>query len=73
MSNEELSQRVAEEARRYPGQEQAFIKYVQENNEMLEQFRGPIFEDKVVDFIMAVAEVTNLTLSKNDMQERLEQ
>ena len=71
VTDQELGQRIAAEARRYPGQEQAFMNYVKENPQMAEQFRGPMFEEKVVDFILAVAEVKDVKTSKEDLLKEL--
>ncbi|HCY48191.1 MAG TPA: trigger factor [Alphaproteobacteria bacterium] len=71
VTDQELGQRIAAEARRYPGQEQAFMNYVKENPQMAEQFRGPMFEEKVVDFILAVAEVEDVKTSKEDLMKEL--
>jgi len=57
VSQAELSQALRNEASRYPGQEMQVIKFFQENAAAIEQLRGPIFEDKVVDYILSVAQV----------------
>jgi len=45
---------------------------VQQNQQMQQQLRAPIFEDKVVDFIVAGANVSEKTVSKEDLQKALE-
>lgn len=52
---------VIEEARRYPGQEQMVMEYFQKNEQALQQLAGPIFEDKVIDYILELAKVTEVT------------
>ncbi|MFN7053529.1 MAG: trigger factor, partial [Gemmobacter sp.] len=59
-------------ARQYPGQERAFFEFVQKNPQMQQQLRAPIFEDKVVDFIVAGANVTEKEVSKDDLQKAIE-
>jgi trigger factor len=54
----ELNQAVMEQARRYPGQEQQVFEYFQKNPQAVDQLRAPIYEDKVVDFILEMATVT---------------
>ena len=49
-----------EEARRYPGQEKMVLEYFQKNSEAMQQLAGPIFEDKTIDFIMEMANVTEV-------------
>ena len=55
---EELARAVAEHARRYPGREREVFEFFQQNAEAREQLRAPVFEDKVVDFILQMASVT---------------
>ncbi len=53
----ELNQAVMEQARRFPGQEQQVFEYFQKNPQAIEQLRAPIYEDKVVDFVLEMATV----------------
>ena len=65
---EEINQAMAREARRYPGQEQAVFKYFRENPQALAQLRAPLYEDKVVDFILELAKVTDKTVTREELQ-----
>jgi trigger factor len=65
---DELNQALAMEARRYPGQEQAVIKYFRENPQALAQLRAPLYEDKVVDFILEMAQVTDKTVTREELE-----
>ena len=60
VSEEDTRNAVMEEARRYPGQEQMVFEYFQKNSEAMQQLAGPIFEDKTIDFIMEMANVTEV-------------
>ena len=60
VSEEDTRQAVFEEARRYPGQEQQVLEYFQQNQQAMQQLAGPIFEDKTVDFILEMANVTEV-------------
>ena len=60
VSEEDTRNAVLEEARRYPGQEQMVFEYFQKNPEAMQQLAGPIFEDKTIDFIMEMANVTEV-------------
>ena len=62
VSEEDSRQAVFEEARRYPGQEQMVLEYFQKNPQAMQQISGPIFEDKVVDFILEMAKVTDVKI-----------
>jgi trigger factor len=43
----------------YPGQEQQVVEYYQKNPEATQQLAGPLFEDKVIDYIVELAKVTD--------------
>ncbi len=60
VTEEDTRQAVFEEARRYPGQEQMVLEYFQKNEQAIQQLAGPIFEDKTVDFILEMANVTEV-------------
>ena len=72
VTDAEFTQAVMNQARQYPGQERAFFEFVQQNQQMQQQLRAPIFEDKVVDFIAEGAEVTEKTISKEDLEKAIE-
>jgi FKBP-type peptidyl-prolyl cis-trans isomerase (trigger factor) len=55
VSQEELNQALAQEARRLPGYERQVIDFYRKNPEAFNNLRAPIFEDKVVDFIVELA------------------
>ena len=60
VTEEDTRQAVFEEARRYPGQEQMVLEHFQKNEQAMQQLAGPIFEDKTVDFILEMANVTEV-------------
>ncbi len=55
---DEMARAVRSEAQRYPGQEQQVLKFFQANPRAADTLRGPIYEDKVVDFVLELAQVT---------------
>jgi trigger factor len=63
ISQDDLNRAVMAEARNYPGQEHLVIQYYQKNAEAKEALRAPIFEEKVVDFIIELAKVTDKPVS----------
>lgn len=67
LTQEELGRAVAAEARRYPGQEQQVFEFYQKNPQALAQLRAPLYEDKVVDFIVAMAKVEDKTVSRDEL------
>ncbi|MFL2770327.1 MAG: trigger factor [Rhodospirillaceae bacterium] len=66
---EELSQAIAREASRFPGQEQSVVTYYQNNPQAVEQVRAPLFEDKVIDFLLELVEVTEKEVAPEELIE----
>ncbi len=64
----EFSSAVIAEARKYPGQERAFVEFVQKNPQAQQQLRAPLFEDKVIDHILSLARVTEREVTKDELQ-----
>jgi trigger factor len=56
---EELNRAMAQQARRFPGQERKVIEYYQNDPQAMAQLRAPLYEDKVVDFILEMVTVTD--------------
>ena len=72
VSDAEMSQAIMAQSRQYPGQEKEFFEFMQKNEQMQQQLRAPIFEDKVVDHIFEQATVTDKKVNKNDLQTAVE-
>ncbi|WP_323041658.1 trigger factor [Gemmobacter sp.] len=67
VTDAELTQAVLAQARQYPGQERQFFEFIQKNPQAQQQLRAPIFEDKVVDHIVAGAKVSDKEVGKDDL------
>lgn len=67
ISEQEVNQALIREARNYPGQEQQVLEFFRKNEGAMAQIRAPIYEDKVVDHLLEVAEVTDETVSREDL------
>lgn len=65
---EELGNAIAAQAGRYPGQEQAVMNYYKSTPEALEGLRAPVFEDKVVDFVLGQAKITEKSVPIADLE-----
>jgi len=63
VSPEELTRAKRVEAARYPGQETQMMEFFRKYPQMENALRGPIFEDKVVDFVIELAQVTEETVT----------
>ena len=58
---------MVEQARNFPGQESRIFEYYQNNPEAMQELQAPIFEDKVVDFIVEMATVTDRKVSIEEL------
>ena len=72
VTDAEMSQAVMSQARQYPGKEREFFQFIQKNPQAAQQLRAPIFEDKVIDHILAQAQVTERTVTKEELQAEVE-
>ena len=67
VTDDEVSRAVIERARQAPGREKEVWDYYRKNATALAQLRAPIFEDKVVDFILELATVTDKKVSREEL------
>jgi len=72
VTDAEMSQAIMAQARQYPGLERQFFEFVQQNQQMQQQLRAPIFEDKVVDYVFELAQVEEKEVSKEELQKAVE-
>lgn len=67
VADEEIARAVAERSRQFPGREQEIWEYYRKAPAALAQVRAPIFEDKVVDFILELAQVTDKPVTREEL------
>jgi len=67
VSDEELSRAVMDRARQVPGREQEVWDFYRNNPDALASLRAPIFEDKVIDFILELAKIADKTVSREEL------
>jgi trigger factor len=72
VSEEEVTKVLFERARSFPGQERQFIEYYRKNPTLMIEIHGPIFEEKVVNYIMEKAKVTDRRVSKDELHQAVE-
>ena len=72
VTDAEMTQAMMNQARQYPGQEREFFEFVQQNPQMQQQMRAPLFEDKVVDYAFELATVTDKDVTKDELQKAVE-
>ncbi len=67
VTDEELTRAVMDRARQAPGQEQKIWDYYRNTPGALASLRAPIFEDKVIDYILELAKITDKTVSREQL------
>jgi trigger factor len=67
VTDEEISRAVVERARQVPGREQEVWDYYRKNPQAMAGIRAPIYEEKVVDFLLELAKVTDKTVTKEEL------
>ena len=72
VSDAEMTQAIMAQARQYPGQERQFFEFVQQNPQMQQQLRAPIFEDKVVDYVFELAQISEKDVTKDELKEAVD-
>lgn len=67
VTDDEVTQGLIERARQYPGQERQVWEFYQKNPQALAEIRAPLFEEKVVDHILAQVKVDEKTVSREEL------
>ena len=73
VTNQEIQQAVINEARKYPGKEREVFEYYQQNPQAIDAVRAPIYEDKVVDFILETSKISNRQVDIEELTKASEQ
>ena len=71
ITNDELVRALRQEASRYPGQEKQVIEFYTKNQNAMAQLRAPIYEEKVVDYILEKATVTDKPVSREVLMKEI--
>ncbi len=72
VSQDELRRALVDQARRYPGQEKFVYEYYEKTPGALAQLRAPLFEDKVVDYVLEQAKPADKAVSKDELMKALD-
>jgi trigger factor len=67
VSQEELREAMVQQARQYPGQERQVFEYFEKTPGAIAQLRAPIFEEKVVDHVLAEAKVNENKVTREEL------
>jgi len=67
VTEEELNRAVMERVRQFPGQERQVYEYFRQNPDAIASLRAPIYEEKVVDFLLELADVTEKKVAREEL------
>jgi trigger factor len=67
VGDDEVGRAIVERARQFPGQEKMLWDFYQKNPQAVAEIRAPLFEEKVVDHIIALAKVSDKPVSKEEL------
>jgi trigger factor len=67
VTDEEVQRALVDRIRQFPGQEKQVYDFYRQNPEALASLRAPIFEDKVVDFVLAAADITDQKVTREEL------
>ena len=67
VTDEEVSRAIVEQARQMPGREREVWDYYNKNPNALASLRAPIYEEKVVDFLVELAQVTDKPVAREEL------
>jgi trigger factor len=73
VTDEEVQRALQDRIRQFPGQERQVIEYFRRTPQAVASLRAPIFEDKVVDYLLELVKVTETAVSKEDLMKDLEE
>ncbi|MEM1020027.1 MAG: trigger factor, partial [Pseudomonadota bacterium] len=67
VKQDEVNRLISMEAQRFPGQEQQVVEFYRKNPQAMAQLRAPLYEDKVVDFILEMATMNEETVDRDGL------
>jgi trigger factor len=68
VKDEEVGRAIQQEAMRFPGQEKQVYDFFQKNPNAVASLRAPLYEEKVVDFMLQLANVTDVTVTREQLE-----
>ena len=67
VTDEEVQRALFQEVSRYPGQEKQIMELYQKNPQAMASIRAPLYEDKIVEFITEMAEVSEKKITREEL------
>jgi len=73
IKQEDVNRAMLEQARQFPGEEERMIDFLQKNPRAMERVAAPVYEDKVIDFILEAATITDKRVSVEELMKSAEE
>ena len=73
ITDQEMQGALFREASRYPGQERQVLEFFQKNPNMMAQLRAPLYEEKVVDYVLDKAKVDDVKVTREELEKEDEE
>ena len=67
LEDNDINKALQIEMQKYPGQEKEILDYYQKNQDAISQLTAPVFEDKVIDFILEKVDLKDVKVSREDL------
>ena len=67
LEDNDINKALQLEMQKYPGQEKEILDYYQKNQDAIRQLTAPVFEDKVIDFILEKVNLKDVKVSREDL------
>jgi trigger factor len=67
VSQNELDRALYQRAMNYPGQEAQMLEFFRKYPRLAETIRGPLLEDKVIDFVLELANITDTVVTPEEL------
>ncbi|MEX2454840.1 MAG: trigger factor [Rhodospirillaceae bacterium] len=67
VTQDDLNRAMAEQARRFPGQEAQVMQFYQQNPQAMQELQAPIFEDKIVNYMLELVKVTERSVTTEEL------
>jgi trigger factor len=73
ISQQEMNQLIMQAAQQYrPADREKFVQYIRQEPMAAAQLRAPLFEDKVVDFLFSKADISDRTVTREELEHEIE-
>ncbi len=72
IGQDDMNKTMMQEAQKYPGQEQQVMEYLKSNPQALEQAAAPMYEDKIIDFVIEMVKVTDKPATMEELVKQIE-